>query len=178
MLYLREVVVLKGDIMFHLAQVNIGRMIAPLNDPLMAGFVAKLDEVNALADNSPGFIWRLKTEEGNATDVRAYEDDLILFNMSVWASLEDLSRYVYAMESEHRHVMKQRRRWFEHFDGPFMTLWWVPEGHIPTVEEAKARLEYLHIHGETDYAFSFKKPFPAPDVQDETLPRLLDECPA
>jgi hypothetical protein len=164
--------------MYHLAQVNIARMIAPLSDPLMAGFVAKLDEVNALADNSPGFVWRLQTSEGDATALRPYDDNSILFNMSVWASLEDLSHYVYAMESEHRHVMKQRRRWFQRFDGPFMALWWVPEGHIPTVEEAKERLEYLRTHGETPYAFSFKQPFPAPDAQDEVRPPLFEECPA
>jgi len=164
--------------MYHLAQVNIARMIAPLSDPLMAEFAAKLDEVNAYADKSPGFIWRLQTAAGNATALRAYEDDLILFNMSVWASLKALSAYVYAIESSHRHVMKQRRRWFERFDGPYMALWWIPEGHIPTVEEAKARLEYLRTHGETAYAFSFKRPFPAPDARDEELFQLLEECPA
>jgi Domain of unknown function (DUF3291) len=163
--------------MSHLAQINIGRMLAPLSDPLMAGFVAKLDEVNALADSSKGFIWRLQSGEGNATDIQAYDDEMILVNMSVWASLEDLSQYVYAMESEHRHVMKQRRKWFERFDGPFMVLWWIPEGHIPTVEEAKERLEHLRTHGESAYAFSFKKPFPAPDTQGKSLPKILDECP-
>ena len=155
--------------MSHLAQVNIARMVAPLSDPLMAGFVAKLDEVNALADTSPGFIWRFQTPEGNATAFRAYEDDLILFNMSVWASLEALSHYVYAIESEHRQVMKQRRRWFEHFDGPYMALWWIPTNHIPTVEEAKAHLESLRLCGETAFAFSFNRPLPAPDAQDENL---------
>ncbi|GAC1367610.1 MAG: DUF3291 domain-containing protein [Ktedonobacteraceae bacterium] len=164
--------------MFHLAQVNIGRMVAPLSDPLMAGFVEKLDEVNALADASPGFIWRFQTSEGNATAVRPYEDDSILFNMSVWASLEALTRYVYAMEGEHRHVMKQRRRWFERFAGPYMALWWIPEGHIPTIEEAKARLESLRLHGETAFAFSFKHPFPAPDAQDEEPSLSFEECPA
>lgn len=164
--------------MYHLAQLNIGRMLAPLDDPIMEGFVAKLDEVNALADNSPGFIWRLQTPEGNATDLRPYDDDLILVNMSVWASLEDLSSYVYAMESEHRPVMKQRRRWFQKFDGPYMALWWIPEGHIPTVEEAKERLEHLRTHGATAYAFSFKEPFPAPDAQDDTVSLLFEECPA
>ncbi len=164
--------------MYHLAQVNIARMLAPLSDPLMAGFVAKLDEVNALADASPGFIWRFQTSTGNATAVRPYEDDFIIFNMSVWASLEALSHYIYAMESEHRQVMKQRRRWFERFDGPYMALWWIPQGHIPTVEEAKARLESLRIHGETAFAFSFKRPFPAPDARDEELPQFLEECPA
>lgn len=163
--------------MYHLAQVNIARMIAPLSDPLMAGFVAKLDEVNALADASPGFIWRFQTPEGNATEVRPYDDDRILFNMSVWASLEDLTHYVYAMESEHRHVMKQRRNWFERFEGPYMALWWIPEGHIPTIDEAKARLESLRRHGATPFAFMFKHPFPAPDVQEEKAPPFFEECP-
>jgi Domain of unknown function (DUF3291) len=163
--------------MYHLAQVNIARMVAPLSDPLMAGFVAKLDEINALADASPGFSWRLQTPEGNATAFHAYEDDLILFNMSVWTSLEALSHYVYALESEHRQVMKQRRRWFERFDGPYMALWWIPESHIPTIEEAKARLESLRLSGDTAFAFSFKHPFPAPDAQDAKLPPMLDECP-
>jgi len=144
----------------------------------MEGFVAKLDEINALADNSPGFIWRLQTAEGNATELRPYDDDLILVNLSVWASLEDLSSYVYAMESEHRDVMKQRRSWFQKFDGPYMALWWVPEGHIPTVKEAKERLEHLRTHGVTSYAFTFKQPFPAPDAQDDTLSLQFEECPA
>lgn len=147
-----------------LAQVNIGRMIAPLSDPQMAEFVARLDEINALADGSLGFIWRLQTPEGNATAVQAYKDERILFNLSVWASLEDFSRYVYASESKHREVMKQRRRWFQRFDGPYMALWWVPQVHLPTVEEAKERLEQLRTSGETLYAFSFKKPFSLPET--------------
>lgn len=162
--------------MYSLAQVNIARMIAPLSDPIMAGFVARLDAVNAFADASPGFLWRLQTPEGNATDVRAYEDELILFNMSLWASLEDLTRYVYASESLHRPVMKQRRSWFERFDGPHMALWWVPQGHIPTVEEAKERLEHLRVHGESSYAFSFKKPFAAPDTSIEQAAPVFEDC--
>lgn len=162
--------------MHSLAQVNIARMLAPLSNPLMAEFVARLDRVNAFADGSPGFNWRLQTPEGNATDVRAYVDDMILFNMSVWASLEDLARYVYASESMHRDVMKQRRRWFQRFDGPYMALWWVPQGHIPTVEEAKERLEHLRSHGETSYAFSFKKPFPAPDASSEQPSPVFEDC--
>jgi len=94
-------------------------------------------------------------------ELRAYEDEMMLVNMSVWASLEDLTRYVYASESMHRDVMKQRRRWFHRFDGPYMALWWVPQYHIPTVEEAKERLEHLRAHGDTPYAFTFKKPFQA-----------------
>jgi uncharacterized protein DUF3291 len=162
--------------MYSLAQVNIAHMLAPLSDPLMAEFVAQLDTVNAFADASPGFLWRLQTPEGNATAVRAYEDESILFNMSVWASLEDLTRFVYASESLHRDVMKQRRRWFKRFDGPFMTLWWVPLGHIPTVEEAKERLEHLRAHCETPYAFTFKKPFPAPDASAAQPAPLFEDC--
>ena len=162
--------------MYSLAEVNIARMLAPLDDPIMAEFVARLDTVNALADASPGFIWRLQTPEGNATDVRAYEDEMILVNMSVWASLEDLTRFVYASESRHRDVMKQRRRWFERFDGPYMALWWVPQGHIPTVEEAKERLEHLRKHGETPYAFTFRKPFPAPDAIAEQPAPDFEDC--
>ncbi len=120
--------------MYSLAQVNIARMLAPLSDPLMAEFVARLETVNAYADASPGFIWRLQTPEGNATDVRAYEDEMILVNMSVWASLEDLTRYVYASESMHRDVMKQRRRWFQRFDGPYLRC-----GGFPRVTSPRSR---------------------------------------
>ena len=147
---------------YHLAQVNIARMLAPLTDPLMAGFVAELDAINALADTSPGFLWRLQTSEGNATDIRPYEDDLILVNLSLWASLADLSTFVY--KSRHRQVLQQRHQWFQRFNGPYVALWWVLSGHIPTVEEAKERLSYLSANGETPYAFSFKKPFPAPEA--------------
>ncbi len=160
--------------MYHIAQINIARMLAPLTDPLMAPFVAQLDVINAIADAAPGFIWRLQTPEGDATAIRSYEDESILVNMSVWASLKELSHYVYA--SQHRQVMKRRRQWFEHFDGPYMALWWIPQGHIPTVEEAKERLSYLRTHGETPYAFSFKKPFPAPDETNEALTHILAEC--
>ena len=146
----------------HLAQVNIARMLASLTDPLMAGFVAELDAINALADNSSGFLWRLQTPEGNATDIRPFEDDLILVNLSLWASLADLSAFVY--KSRHRQILQQRPQWFQRYNGPYIALWWVPSGHIPTVEDAKERLTYLSAHGETPYAFSFKKPFPAPET--------------
>jgi hypothetical protein len=159
--------------MYHLAQVNIARTLAPLGDPLMAGFVAQLDSINAIADASPGFIWRLQTAEGNATAVRAYEDEDIIFNMSVWESLEALTAYVYA--SQHRPVMQQRRRWFARFDGPYMALWWVPQGHIPSVEEGRERLEHVRAHGPTPVAFTFRTPFPAPDSR-VAPPAQLVEC--
>jgi len=159
--------------MYHLAQVNVARMIAPLTDPQMSAFVARLDEINALADTSPGFIWRLQTPEGDATSIRAFEDDLILVNLSVWASLQDLTSFVYA--SDHRQVMKQRRQWFKRFDGPYMALWWVPPDHIPTVEEARERLTHLRTHGETPHAFSFKKSFPVPGETIQILPMAVLE---
>ncbi len=125
---------------YQLAEVNIARMLAPLDSPLLAEFVAQLDAINALADTSPGFLWRLQTLEGNATALRPYEDDLILVNLSLWATLADLSAFVY--KSRHRQVLQQRQEWFERFNGPYLALWWVPSGHIPTVEEAKERQYY------------------------------------
>lgn len=144
----------------HIAQVNIARMLAPLDDPQMADFIARLNEVNALADASPGFVWRLQAEEGNATYLRPYEDDRILFNMSVWESIEQLKEYVY--RSAHAEVMKRRREWFEKFDGAYMAVWWIEAGYIPTIEDAKQRLDHLYKHGESEFAFSFKKTFPPP----------------
>src|SRR5689334_3241316 len=147
-------------LMYYLAQVNIARMLAPLGDPLMAGFVAQLETVNALADASPGFVWRLQTEDGDATAIRAYDDERIIVNMSVWESLEALTAFVYA--SGHRPVMQRRRQWFARFDGPYMALWWVPRDHIPGVVEARERLDHLRAHGPTPFAFTFARPFPAP----------------
>jgi len=165
---------MKGYSMYQLAQVNIGRLLAPLDDPQIAGFVAKLDEINALADKSPGFVWRLQSNEGNATSFRPYKDELTLLNMSVWTSLETFTDYVY--KTAHREVMKMRRQWFERFDGPYMAVWWVPEGHIPTVEEAKERLEYLRTHGESPFAFTPKKPFPPEENMFLTITPIFDEC--
>ncbi|MGE0129667.1 MAG: DUF3291 domain-containing protein [Blastocatellales bacterium] len=141
----------------HLAQVNIARMLAPIDDPLMADFVALLEEINALADRSPGFVWRLQAESGNATYIRAYEDDRIIVNLSVWESVEHLKEYVY--HSAHAAVMRRRREWFEKFDGPYTALWWVEAGRIPTVGEAKERLDHLRERGESEFAFSFKQIF-------------------
>jgi heme-degrading monooxygenase HmoA len=153
------------DSTYYLAQVNIGRALAPIEDPLMAEFVARLDEINALAERSPGFVWRLQTESGNATYIRPYEDDRIMVNMSVWESIEHLKEYVY--KTDHAEVMRVRGQWFEKFDGPYMALWWVEAGHIPTVEEAKERLDHLRKHGESEFAFSFKRVY-APKANEST----------
>ncbi len=144
---------------FHIAQVNIGRIKAAPEDPVMAGFMSRLDEINALADQSPGFVWRLQTSEGNATYLRPYDDDRILVNISVWESIEQLKQYVY--KTAHSELLRQRQEWFEKFTGSYTALWWVSKGHIPTVDEAKKRLEHLDVHGPTQFAFTFKNSFPA-----------------
>lgn len=148
---------------YHLAQINIARILAPLQDPQMAGFVNQLDAINAIADDSPGFIWRLQTESGDATAIRVFDDDTILINMSVWESVEALHQYVY--RSDHLGPLRERKKWFAPFDGPYLALWWVPAGHTPTPEEGKERLAYLGDHGPTAYAFTFRQNFP-PSVVD------------
>lgn len=148
---------------FHLAQINIGRALAPLDDPLLDGFMSRLDEINALADESPGFVWRLQSDSGNATDVQAFADPRMLINLSVWDSLESLFGFVY--RSGHAAVMARRREWFERAAGPYQALWWVPAGHRPSVEEAIDRLDHLERHGPTPEAFTFKHRFAAPSEQ-------------
>jgi Domain of unknown function (DUF3291) len=147
---------------YHIAQVNIALMRAALEDPLMAEFVASLDEINALADGSPGFVWRLQTDQGNATNFRPYGDERILFNLSVWESIEELRTYVY--KSAHGEIMQKRRQWFDKFEGMYFALWWVEAGHIPDVMEAKQKLDYLNEHGASDRAFDFKNFFPSPEL--------------
>ena len=149
-----------------LAQVNIGRLVAPLDSPRLADFVAWLDPVNAVADGAPGFVWRLQTEDGDATALRAFEDDAegadggILINMSVWESVEALAAFVYG--DAHRAVLRRRREWFEQLRDLYMVAWWVPRGHIPTITEAEDRLKHLRRHGPTPHAFTLKVHFPAP----------------
>ena len=146
---------------YHLAQCNIGRVRATLDSPVMAGFVAGLDPINRLADSTPGFVWRLETEDGDATAIRPFEDDMLLINMSVWESVDALAGFVY--RSAHRDVMRQRNQWFEKMD-IYMVLWWIEAGTIPTVTDAKDRLELLRRNGPTADAFTFRTPFPAPDA--------------
>jgi hypothetical protein len=144
---------------YHLAQVNIGRIKTPLDHPTMSGFMKRLDELNALADRSPGFVWRLQTGEGNATYFRPYDhDDRILLNMSVWESIESLKNYVY--RTSHADLLRQRHEWFEKFAGTYAALCWVPHGHRPSLDEAKQRIAYLDQHGPTEFAFTFKTTFP------------------
>ncbi len=151
---------------YHIAQYNIARMIAPLHDPQLAGFVVRLHEINALADMAPGFVWRLQTDSGNSTEVRAYDDERMLVNLSVWETPEDWHAFVF--RGSHVEVMRQRSEWFERAKGPYSAMWWVPAGQVPSVFEARERLEYLQVNGESSYAFSFAKRFPPPGLSATT----------
>jgi heme-degrading monooxygenase HmoA len=158
---------------FVLAQVNIGRLRAPLDSPQLDSFMAALDPVNAAADAAPGFVWRLQTEDGNATAVRAFEWDQagsagVILNMSVWESVEALAAFVYSRQ--HRQVLRHRRDWFEQMAEAYLALWWVRRGHVPTPGEAEDRIRHLRAHGPTPHAFTLRVHFPPPG-EGECAPR-------
>ena len=161
---------------YHLAQLNIAEMLEPLDSPTMADFVANLDRINALADAAPGFVWRLQTEQGDATGVKDFGETIIV-NMSVWESPEALHDYVY--ETAHVEILRRRKEWFSRMRNAYAVLWWVPAGHRPSVAEGKERLELLREHGPSERAFTFEKIFPAPDQLGSSSPetRSLDGCP-
>lgn len=142
---------------YHLAQVNIARMRGAIDSPVMADFVAQLDAINAIADTTPGFVWRLQGAEGNATALRVFDDPMLIINMSVWESIEALFEYTY--RSDHIDVYRRRGEWFERMATPHMALWWIPAGHIPTPQEAKDRLALLERVGTSPLAFTFKQRF-------------------
>ena len=146
--------------MHELAQLNIGVIRAPMDSPVMAEFANNLDRINALAEASPGFVWRLQTEDGNATAIRPFEDENLLVNMSVWRDVESLKAYVYG--SAHVQFMRRRREWFEFMKEAYLVLWWVPRGHRPAIAEAIAKLELLKAQGPGPEAFTFAQPFPPP----------------
>ena len=155
---------------FQLAQVNVARLLAPLDDARTAGFVANLEPINALADASPGFVWRLQSERGDATSIRILDDDLLIVNLSVWDSLESLRAFVYA--SAHRTVLGRRAEWFEPAEQAHLAAWWIATGTRPTVPEAVDRLLALRADGPTERVFTLKAPFPLPsiDVLGEPVP--------
>ena len=153
---------------YHLAQINIAKMLAPLDDPIMKGFVERLDEINALADGAEGFVWRLTTDDGNATSIQAYEDNMMIINMSVWVSMEALYQYTYY--SKHAEVFRQRKDWFSKMERPHIVLWWIPAGTTPTVVDGAERLAYLQKHDVSPYAFTFKQSFSVDDYV-ATLPQ-------
>ncbi len=145
---------------YHLAHLNIGLARAPLFDPVMAGFLAKLEEMNNLAYDSPGFVWHLKIDIYNPEDLAMYGEPGVLFNLSVWESVESLYTYVY--RSQHGTMMKSRRDWFNPMDGPSYALWWLPVEELPTLADGKKRIAHLAAHGPTPHAFTFKDSFPNP----------------
>ena len=161
---------------YELAQLNIARMIGTLESPRMADFVANLERINGLAESSPGFVWRLKTEAGDATALRPLGDDTLI-NVSVWRDVAALNEYVY--RSEHVQFMRRRKEWFQRMREAFVVLWWIPQGHRPTVAEAIARLELLRAKGPTEAAFTFRHAFRPPDAAQPGAPFAFgDECPA
>jgi hypothetical protein len=162
---------------YELAQLNTGFIRGPIDSPLMAGFVANLERINALADASPGFIWRLQTEAGDATAIRPFVDSSQILNMSVWSDADALRRFVY--RSAHAEILERRREWFESVEQPILVLWWVPRGHRPDIEEAVARLTLLRERGPTAQAFTFRQTFPPPDSPASEQPGgFADTCPA
>ncbi len=148
----------------HVAQLNVGRLRAPLNDPSIDDFRMNLARINALADASPGFVWRLQDDHGDATGIKPFGDELEIVNLSVWASIETLTDFAY--RSAHRELLRRRREFFETPNGPILCLWWVVEGAIPSVEEAVARLDHLRENGPTLTAFTFRHRF---EPEDEDL---------
>lgn len=145
---------------YHLAQYNIAWLVAPLDDPRIADFTDNIAAVNTLAEEAPGFVWRHQTDDGDSTSIRVRDDDRILINFSLWESVEAL--HTFAFRTGHADYYRRRREWFTHEDDPFAVLWWVPAGHLPTVEEAEAKLAELKANGPTSAAFTFKSRFPPP----------------
>jgi hypothetical protein len=145
----------------QLAQINVARLLAPIDAPESAGFVEALGPVNARADAAPGFVWRLQTEDGDATAIEVSDDPLVIVNLTVWESIEALEAFAYREES-HRAVLRRRREWFEPHSAPPTALWWIAAGETPSLEEALERLAELRAHGPSARAFTFKERFPAP----------------
>jgi len=146
---------------YQIAQVNIARAKAEMDDEIMSDFVSRLDEINEIADKSPGFVWRLQGDEGGATSIRVFNDSLILVNMSVWEDIESLRNFVY--KSSHVELIGNREAWFNKLELAHQALWWIPQDNLPTVEDAKEKLEHIRKHGVTQQAFTFGRPSDPPE---------------
>ena len=157
---------------FHIAQLNVGKTHHPVEHPRMIGFTSRLAEINALAERTPGYVWRLQGESGDATGIHVFDDPLIIVNLTVWESIERL--YEFSYHTDHAEVFRLRRAWFEQWPGPHLVLWWIPAGTMPTLAEALARLERLAAEGPTPDAFTLKVRFPPPaersDAAGDALP--------
>jgi hypothetical protein len=145
---------------YHLAQINIAKAVADLDSPLMAGFVSRLDEINALAERANGFIWRLQSDAGDATSIRVFEDPRIYINMSVWETPDHLKHFVY--RSAHVELIRDREAWFSRLSEQHQAAWWIPAGHRPSAEEGRDRLMNLREQGPSATAFTLARPFPQP----------------
>jgi hypothetical protein len=141
----------------QLADFNIARLRAPLDDPSIADFRDNLDAVNALADRSPGFVWRLQDDHGDATSFDPYGDELLIVNLAVWESVDALADFTY--KSGHVEFLRRRREWFEAPTEPILCLWWIDDGTLPTVEDGVERLAHLRANGPTPHAFTFRHRF-------------------
>ncbi len=159
---------------YELAQLNIARMVAPIDSPVLKNFVDNLDRINALAEASPGYVWRLQTDDGDATALRPFGEEYLV-NLSVWKDVESLHKYVY--RTAHAKIMSRRKEWFSRMREAYTVLWWVPTGHRPTVAEAKAKLQMLRDNGPTADAFTFKQPYAKPGASVGMTP-FDDSCPA
>lgn len=161
--------------MYHIAQVNMAYALAPLGDPRLAAFAAQLDQIYALAEASPGFIWRLKAEDLSSFSHDLLTDERLFATISVWSSIEALRAFTY--RGEHVQIMRRRREWFVPLKGAYIALWWVPAGHTPDLDEVKERMDALRLHGPTPFAFSFTRTFPAP-AKEEYTPENIDRVSA
>jgi hypothetical protein len=152
---------------YQIAQLNVGRAVADLDSPRLADFMNWLDEINALAEASPGFVWRLQGDSGNNTDLKVSDDSMFIVNLSVWESIDDLHAFTY--RSDHKAVFARRYEWFERAEGPNVVMWWQPAGSLPDIHDALGRLRRLAELGPTPEAFTFKQRFPPPDAVDVAL---------
>ena len=147
---------------YLIAEINIARMRGVnINDPIMKEFADNLDTVNAIAESSEGFVWRLKDDSNNATSLNPYDDEQIIINVSVWESIELLENFMY--KTFHAEFLRRRKEWFHRFGKVYTAMWWTPRGQYPTMQEAADKLAYLQQHGPTELVFDFKKKFEAPE---------------
>lgn len=146
---------------YQLAQINVARAKAEMGTETMSGFVSRLDEINKIADYSPGFVWRLQSEEGDSTSIRVFNDNLLLVNMSVWEKFEDLKSFVY--KTLHVELIRDREAWFNKMELAHQALWWIKAGHIPTTQEAIIKLEQVRKFGSSQDAFTFDNYFDRPE---------------
>jgi hypothetical protein len=145
---------------FHVAQLNVGKTLYAVEHPRMIGFTGRLAEINAMAERTPGYVWRLQGESGDATGIHVFDDPLVIVNLTVWESIEQL--YEFSYHTDHAEVFRLRRAWFEPWPGPHLVLWWIPAGTTPSLDEARARLDRLAAEGPSPEAFTLKVRFPPP----------------